>query len=136
MNIGVIMDRDVHTIDLESSIAEAASRMKANNSDCLVVRQCEKVVGIITEHDMVIGCLAEGHISWKCRVANHVHIQDETVSPYMNVERTATLMIDNDVDYLPVVDHGQVIGLVHIHDLIGILDSEMNNRMAGLVTVP
>ncbi len=72
MEVGELMNKDAYSVGLDTSIADAALLMKSTGASCLVVTKNEKIEGIITDRDMALGCLVEGHISWKCPVYKHM----------------------------------------------------------------
>ena len=139
MNAAEIMTSEVSKVDLGTTVAEAATMMQAQNTGCVVVVDVVEdgaVAGIITERDMVLGCLIDGHSSRKCQVSRHMTALSEAATPMTDIGEALLVMIDNEIDYLPVIgEGGRVVGLLYSEDLsraieqeddpIGILDSDL-----------
>lgn len=136
MHTADLMSGDVSIVDLATSVADAAKLMEAQNTGCLVVVDDGALAGIITERDMVLGCLIDGHTSWQCRVYRHMTILSEAATPQTDIGDALLIMMECEVDYLPVVsDNGSVIGLLYAEDIsraierdddpIAVLDSDL-----------
>ena len=118
MHAAELMSSDFAVVEHTSSVADAAKMMKKQNTGCLVVADNGRLAGIITERDMVLGCLIDGHLSRDCEVNRHMTVLNETASPLTDVGDALLIMMDNGVNYLPVVNEGGVIiGLLHAEDL-------------------
>ncbi|MCI0440720.1 MAG: CBS domain-containing protein [Chloroflexi bacterium] len=118
MRVGEIIVDIAPVIGLDDTIAAAARVMRDANASCLtVVDGDSKVVGVMTERDMALGCLLEGHISWKCEVFRHMTIQAEAMSRDADIIDAAFVMIEKDISYLPIVEGGRVVGLVQSSDV-------------------
>ena len=88
MNVADSMITEVSIVDLGTSVADAAAMMQERNTGCIVVVDVVEngaVVGIITERDMVLGCLIDGHTSWKCQVCRHMTSLSVTAMPHTDV---------------------------------------------------
>lgn len=131
MKIREVMMDGADLVGFEDRIAEAASKMKRADIGCLVVTNGSRVAGVITERDLALGCLVEGHNSWECRVYRHMRIQPHTAHPNMDVSDASDLMMDRYIDYLPVVEGGRVVGMVFYLDLLRVIEREMAIPLEG-----
>ena len=86
--------------------------MREAGTSCLVVVDGETPAGIITERDMVLGCLIDGHVSWECQVFRHMSIITEYAYPETGIGEALILMMDDHVSFLPVVDEDRLVGLI------------------------
>ena len=66
MDVGELINTDAYSVDVETNIANAAQLMKDRGVSCLVVLGKDGVEGIITDRDMALGCLIEGHMASEC----------------------------------------------------------------------
>lgn len=123
MKVKEIMNSRVHATKCGESIADAAFTMKATGSDCLVVMDGVGVAGILTERDLVVGCLLESHTSWHCRVQQHMQMQKETVDPDMDAKAAAALMCNRKLACIPVIERGNFVGLLSFEKLNSALAS-------------
>ena len=118
MHVEDLMSGDVSIIDLATSVADAAKLMETQNTGCLVIVEEGALAGIITERDMVLGCLIDGHTSWMCQVFRHMKILSKAATPFTGIGDALLIMMENEVSYLPVVnDCGGVVGLLYAEDL-------------------
>tara|TARA_Y100000031_G_scaffold25178_1_gene27021 strand:+ start:1493 stop:1891 length:399 start_codon:yes stop_codon:yes gene_type:complete len=125
MEVGELMTKDAYSVGLDTSIADAAQLIKRTGANCLVVTENDKIEGIITDRDMALGCLVDGHTSWKCSVYRHMTLQHLTTSPDVHFADASIMMIDRDLEHLPVVDDGELVGLLSSEELLGAVDRDM-----------
>ena len=118
MNAAELMSSEFAVVDHTSSVANAAKMMRSQNTGCLVVVEDGALAGIITERDMVLGCLIDGHISRDSEVSRLVTTLGEAAAPLTDVGDALLMMMENGVNYLPVVNEdGSISGLLHSEDL-------------------
>jgi CBS domain-containing protein len=87
----------------------------------------EEVVGIISRRDILplvstfdLDCSSLEQIRRTCShyVKDHMQSQVITVPPVEAVERCALIMTDNNINRLPVVDDGKLVGIVTRGDIL------------------
>lgn len=136
MHTADIMSGDASIVELSTSVADAAKMMETQNTGCLVVVDEGALAGIITERDMVLGCLIDGHTSWQCQVFRHMTILEDAATPQTDIGDALLIMMECEARYLPVVsDEGKVVGLLYADDIshaieydddpIAVLDSDL-----------
>ena len=122
--LGSKPDRTVHTMEPTASVYEAVRLMADKNIGALVVVERGKVVGIVSERDYA------RKIVLMARSSNDTPVGDIMSSPVMYVhpnqtsEECMALMTENRLRHLPVMDGGQLIGLISIGDLVKATISE------------
>ena len=125
MDVSELMSADAHSVGIEASIADAAQLMKGTGDSCLVVLGEDGVEGIITDREMALGCLIDGHVASECRVAEHMTAQTQTVSPDLHFGDASILIIDQDFDNLPVIKNDLLVGMLSSDDIFQAIDREM-----------
>lgn len=125
MKIREIMATEVSSIEKRSSVAQAATKMKESGASCLVVTEQGKFEGVLSERDLVLGCLANGHASFECTVARHMKAQSQYCHQEMETGDAAILMMDKNISDLPVFENGVVVGIVSYDDICRAVDQEM-----------
>jgi signal-transduction protein with cAMP-binding, CBS, and nucleotidyltransferase domain len=100
------------------TLADAAARMWHEQTGSLLVMDGPTMVGIVTERD-VLKAVARG-MSLDVPVSEVMTRDVVTVEPSMLLFEAAALMSTRWIRHLPVVDGGQVIGLVSQRDLVGV----------------
>lgn len=110
---------EVHTITGDQSVHRAISMMSENRIGCLVVLdQHEKLVGIISERDYCRKVILMARNSNGTRVKEIMTTPVTTVSPDQSLRETMEIMTDLRIRHMPVVEDGNLIGLLSIGDVV------------------
>jgi CBS domain-containing protein len=112
------MSRDLLTVEATIPLAEVAKRMVAREVGAVLVLDGERLEGIMTERD-VLRAVARG-ISDDAVVRDWMTTDPETIEPDETTEHAATLMMHGGFRHLPVVEGGEVVGMLSIRDLMRI----------------
>lgn len=132
MQLKEIMTRDVITTSGEERIVTAAQRMRDANIGCLVVTNAGKVDGIITDRDLTVGCISEGHDPYECRVSEHMSTPAIAAKASMDILDAANLMVQGRVKRLPVIENGQLLGVVSFADLAPAMEHPIHELLVGM----
>lgn len=108
----------VHSITEEDTVFEAIRRMDELHIGALMVMEGEKMVGIITERDYARKVILKGRASATTKVGEIMSHRVSHVRPGDTVEYCLALMTERNVRHLPVMDHGRVVGLLSMRDLV------------------
>ena len=105
------------------ALASAAARMWGQQTGSLLVVDGPALLGIVTERD-VLGAVARGFDLATTPVSAVMSAPVLTISPSLEVTEAARLMSQRWVRHLPVVEGGEVRGVVSQRDLLGALVGE------------
>ncbi|WP_078381021.1 CBS domain-containing protein [Sutcliffiella halmapala] len=113
--------RDVMTTNVDfctplDNVYEVATKMKDLNVGAIPIVDNNQLIGMITDRDLVVRGIAEKHAGSNS-VTNVMSEQLVTITPDASVEEAAHLMAQHQVRRLPVVEHGQLIGILALGDL-------------------
>ena len=108
----------VFSIGPDETVYEALQKMAEANVGCLVVLEDGKLVGIISERDYARNVVLKGRTSPATHVREIMNTAVLYVTPDRTVEECMALMTDRRIRHLPVIDQGQLIGLISIGDLV------------------
>ena len=111
-------DQTVYTIAPAASVFDAVKLMAEKNIGALVVIEEEKIVGIITERDYARKIVLMARSSKDTRVREIMSPSVMHVRPDQMSVECMTLMTDNRLRHLPVVDSDKLIGVISIGDLV------------------
>ncbi|GAB2702469.1 CBS domain-containing protein [Paenibacillus thermoaerophilus] len=111
-----IMSTDVKTVTLKDNVFEIATLMKQNDIGFVPVVEGRKLIGVVTDRDLVVRGYAEKR-SGSASVEEVITRDVATVSPDASVDEAAKLMAKEKVRRLPVVDNGELVGVVALADL-------------------
>ena len=106
------------TVAPEDTLGEVAERMTHQNTGAVVVKDFGRLIGILTERDMLRAMAARVHTS-DARVRQWMTADPVTASPEMDLEEAAQVMLDNGFRHLPVLDGESVLGVVSLRRVLG-----------------
>jgi CBS domain-containing protein len=111
----------------EDTLGEVAERMSAVNVGAVVVKDYGRLIGILTERDMLKAMAARVHTS-EARVRQWMTEDPLTATAEMDVEEAAQVMLEHNFRHLPVLDDsGQVIGLVSLRRVVAATNAAARN---------
>ncbi len=117
MQLKDVMKTEVITATRDVSVSEAARRMREANIGCLVIVDGDSLVGIVTDRDLLIGCLGAGHNPAESQVSQYMTSPVITESPSTEVQIAAHMLVSRRIKRLPLVEDGKLVGLVSFSDL-------------------
>ena len=107
----------MHAVASTITIAEAVAEMNRKRIGCIVVIDDGQLAGIFTERDVlrrVVGASLDPKVVRMSEVmTKNVH----TIPPDATIERTMVLFAEMRCRHIPVVDRGQLKGLISIGDI-------------------
>jgi CBS domain-containing protein len=109
---------EVLRIEGDASVFEAVKRMVEANVGSLLVTEGDEITGIVTERDYLRRVALEGHTDKGTAVREIVSSPLIVVRPQTTVDECMALMTDRRIRHLPVVDAGEVVGIVSIGDVV------------------
>ncbi|HSS61354.1 MAG TPA: CBS domain-containing protein [Candidatus Limnocylindrales bacterium] len=110
------------SVDPDTTIAEVARRMRTEDTDSVAVMSQGRLVGIVTERDMV-RAIADGVDSQQATASVVMTADPATVDADEDAAVVAVKMMRLGVRHLPVVNKsGKPIGLVSARNLVAVLD--------------
>ncbi|ABW19547.1 CBS domain-containing protein [Alkaliphilus oremlandii] len=117
MNVKDVMTNKIYAALPNASIAEVAKKMKELNVGSIpVCNQQNQPLGIITDRDIVLRCVAQN--SKDNATASEVMSKGiVSVTPDTHIHEAARIMGENQVRRLPVIENGKMVGMVSIGDL-------------------
>ena len=118
ITVGQLMKKDLVTVDTGTSVIEAAKLMKACNVESVLVAEKCRIVGIVTESDIVKKFVGAD------RVAYFMPVEDIMSSPIVKIEErrplteAANLMDRHQTRHLGVTKDGSVVGILSFRDML------------------
>ena len=110
--------RSVLKIEADASVHEAVERMVEANVGSLLVAESGEVTGIVTERDYLRRVAVEGRTDSETSVREIMSSPLIVVTPQTSVDECMALMTNRRIRHLPVVDAGEVAGIVSIGDVV------------------
>ncbi len=114
MKVRDIMSTNVETCSNQDSFQQVASKMQSMNIGAVPVVENGQVVGMVTDRDLVTRGLTQ---STQGNVSQVMSNNVVTISPDASLQEASALMAQNQVRRLPVVENGQLVGMLALGDL-------------------
>jgi len=125
---------DVATVEASASIRTALALLAEHRVGALVVSADGRSVdGIVSERDVVRALHERGAGLLTDPVSSVMTADVHTCPPGSGVEELARTMTDHRVRHVPVVDDGQLVGIVSIGDVVKARLDELESERAQLV---
>jgi len=111
--------QEVISVRPTEAIATLSHRLRlARIGAMVVVGEDGRLEGIISERDIVHGIAEHGAHCLELTVADLMTRRVVTCTPEDSISRIATIMTENRIRHLPVVDGAKLIGVVSVGDVV------------------
>lgn len=120
-HVSEILDEKGHRvlkIDADVSVLAAVKQMVEANVGSLLVTEGGEVTGIVTERDYLRRVAAEGRVDAETAVREITSAPLIVVTPETSVDECMAVMTSRRIRHLPVVDGGEVTGIISIGDVV------------------
>ncbi len=123
-----------HSIAPEASSYECALKLNKLGVGALLVMQANVVYGIVSERDFVRKLIGNKSDPEAVLVADIMTTQKDliTVPPTMTVREALQLITEKRIRHLPVIENGNLLGLISIGDLTKWIVSEQEHEIEAL----
>jgi CBS domain-containing protein len=112
-----VMTRDVRACEPNATVVEAAKVMAQEDVGPVPIVEDGRLVGIVTDRDIVVRVVAEGRDPNATTVKEIASTNLVTVSPDDDLDQALNRLAENQVRRLPVVEGGRLVGIVAQADI-------------------
>lgn len=134
MRIRDVMTESVVTATPDTSVREVAETMRERNVGSVVLVEDGRPVGFVTDRDLAVSVLADGRDP-SDRACDHASAPVVTAGPDLDITGAAELMVEHGIRRLPVLEGGELIGIVTLDDLaVRTGDAELAMNLASSIT--
>jgi len=105
-------------VESDCIIAAAARKMRDNKVGALMVMKNDTLSGIFTERDLMSRVVAEGLDPEKVKVSEAMTSSIATVPLETPIREAANIMSQNRIRHLPVLEEGQLYGVISVGDIL------------------
>src|SRR3954470_2747708 len=123
-SIREVMTKDVVVMPSTATLNDAAREMRERDIGDVIVLEDDRVVGILTDRDIVVRAVADGRTPTETRVGEIATRSPETLSPDDTVDDAVRIMRDKALRRIPVVEDARPVGIVSIGDLAVEMDTD------------
>jgi CBS domain-containing protein len=125
-------DRALFSIEPEDPVLEAIRMMADHHVGALLVMRGSELAGILSERDYARKVVLLGRSSAETPVWQIMTSPVVTVSRDSSIQDCMRLMTERRIRHLPVVEHGRVIGMISIGDLVKAVIEEQQQTIEQL----
>ena len=105
-------------VESDCIVAAAARKMRDNKVGALMVMKNDTLSGIFTERDLMSRVVAEGLDPEKVKVSEAMTSSIATVPLETPIREAANIMSQNRIRHLPVLEEGQLYGVISVGDIL------------------
>jgi CBS domain-containing protein len=116
-SIKEVMTRDVRACEPNATVADAAKVMAQEEVGPVPIVEDGRLVGIVTDRDIVVRVVAEGRDPNATTVKEIASADLVTVSPDDDLDEALNLLAKRQVRRLPVVEGDRLVGIVAQADI-------------------
>jgi CBS domain-containing protein len=125
MQVREAMARTIGVASPRDPMKKIAQLMKREDAGFIPICEGNSVLGVITDRDIVVRCMADGHEDILNEPAEHCMTRNPaTIESTASLEDAAELMERLEVRRLPVVDDGRLVGILSHGNLVQATHSE------------
>ena len=124
-----LMTSNPTTCPPSATAVDAAKAMANEDVGPIPVAEGDRLVGIVTDRDLVVRVLAEGRDPTSTTLQEVMASDLTTVEPDTQLEEALELMSENQVRRLPVVEGGRLVGIVAQADIARAADEEQTGEV-------
>jgi CBS domain-containing protein len=122
-----LMSQDVATVSPDANVVDAAKLIKQEDVGPLPVVENDRLVGIVTDRDLVVRVLADGRDPAATPVRDAASSELVTISADQDLDEALRLLAEHQVRRLPVVEGDRLVGIVAQADVA----REVSSRKTG-----
>lgn len=122
------MNTKVSSVKKSATLQETAQKMSQSNIGCVIVTDNSKPIGIVTERDFVTRIAAEGRPLFT-EIQEIRSFPLITISPEETIWEASETMKEKSIHKLPVMENGQIVGIVTTTDIVRISSVGSDSQM-------
>ena len=112
-----LMTGAVVSVAPEDTLGEAAERMAEDGVGSAVVLDSGRLIGILTERDLLRAVAGRVHTS-EARVREWMTVDPMTATEATSADEAMRTMLEQGFRHLPVIEEGRTIGVVSLRELM------------------
>jgi CBS domain-containing protein len=129
-----LMTSDPCSVNVDKSVTYAAKMMRDENVGLAPVVEGDRLVGTVTDRDIVLRVIAEGKNPESTMVREIASTDLVTVEPEHDLDEALKLMAKHQVRRLPVVTSGRLVGVVAQADVARQADDSRTGELVEQIS--
>jgi CBS domain-containing protein len=137
MKIREMMTKETRAVSPTTPVIEAAGLMRLHDIGLVPVVESDRVVGMLTDRDIVLQVVADGDDPHTTLVGDVMSAGSISVNEEQDVEEAVNLMQKYQVRRLPVLDRGsRLVGIVSLGDIAVDVHAGLSGKILKEVSEP
>jgi len=124
---------EVYSIEPSASVFDAITMMADKEIGALLVMEGDRIAGIMSERDYARKVILANRSSKDTRVADIMTSKVIYAGPAQPIDECMAMMTGKRIRHLPVLDNGNLIGMLSIGDLVKAIIDEQGFHIEQLV---
>jgi CBS domain-containing protein len=108
---------EIHSIDPTDLVSSAVAKLVGLGVGSLVVFRDDKMVGLVTERDIVRSMMSHGCDLKDAQVSSIMVTEPVVADADDSVDYARDVMTKSHIGHLPILDNGKLLGIISFHDV-------------------
>lgn len=135
MKVKDAMAKTISTATKNEPVINVAKKMKQEDAGFMpIVENGGRLIGVVTDRDIVIRCVAEGHDPKSDPVEHCMTSQTITITPEDDLQDAARKMEQKEIRRLAVTDNGRLVGVLSHGNLVQATGGKTAEKVTAGVT--
>lgn len=117
MKVNELMSKDIIVAYKNEKVFEVAHKMKKYNIGFMPVVDKDKIIGIITDRDIVINCISNNNDKNET-IENYINKSIISIESKKLIEQALALMSEHKVKRLIVNENNKIVGIISLSDIL------------------
>lgn len=122
----------LYSISSDQTVLDALRLMAEKNIGALLVIDKGVLTGIFSERDYARKIILKDRHSDDTRIAEVMTANVITIEPDQSIEQCMQIMSDKHIRHLPVMEKGELIGIISINDVVTAIIVDQKTRIDSL----
>jgi CBS domain-containing protein len=122
----------IFSVSPETTVLDALKQMADKNIGAVLVLEEGKLAGIFSERDYARKGILQGRASNQTLIKEVMTSKLITVTSEQKLEEAMVIMSEKHIRHLPVVDEGELIGIISINDVVTSIIKDQKARIESL----
>lgn len=122
----------LYTVTSDQTVLDALKLMAEKNIGAVLVVDAGQLTGIFSERDYARKVILKDRSSGDTRISEVMTARVITIEPDQRLEECMVIMSDKHIRHLPVVNEGELLGIISINDVVTAIIRDQKSRINSL----
>ncbi len=122
----------MYTVSSDQTVLDALKLMADKNIGAVLVVDKGRMTGIFSERDYARKVILKNRHSDDTRIAEVMTSHVITIEPEQSLDECMMIMSERHIRLLPVMDKGELIGIISINDVVTAIIRDQKTRIDSL----